>query len=147
MIFKFPTLRKIWNLTQNDPKFEIRYLTRNFLFWLFDYFEAWFKSRNWPISRKIVTNVLKGYIFLRKKIEKKTILKISGIWPGSRSQSRSRPGIQIPGSKIGRDPDPVPVPTPAQQYPSSKISSVPSTQRERPLILQSQNRSRAEPKS
>ena len=35
LILKFPTLRKIWNLTQNDPKFETWYLTGNFFFKFF----------------------------------------------------------------------------------------------------------------
>ena len=105
LIFKFPTLRKIWNLTQNDPKFETWYLTGNFFFCLIDHFEAWLKSRNWQFSRKMVTKVLKGYVF-QKKIEKKRFVKFPGFdrdpgpnpgpGPGFKSRDRKSAGIPIP---------------------------------------------------
>ena len=43
LIYKFPTLRKIWNLTQNDPKFEIWHQTGNFSsrFFLLSHWSFW----------------------------------------------------------------------------------------------------------
>ena len=48
LIYKLPPLRKIWNLTQNDPKFEIWHQTRNFLrkFFVLFYWSFW--AINWP---------------------------------------------------------------------------------------------------
>ena len=59
------------------------------------YFGVPFVKIVFSISRKNGNEGIQGLSFFRKENKKKTILKISGIWPGSRSRDWKSAGIPI----------------------------------------------------